>query len=191
MKRATFILIASGTKASLAYAADTGHVASGIIPEFLTHGDTNTAFLAMVVFLMIVWRVGGFKAITSALDKRSEIIQSQLNEARDLREAATKILAEAERHQKQADKDAKAIVKQAKSDADALMAEARETLAQRLERREAIAEARIRQAESDAATQVRRAAAEAATQAAKAILIEKAGTDQFATAAREIETALN
>lgn len=180
--------------ASAAFAAEEGHGEShgpAWLPEFLSHPATNTAFAAMVVFLLIVWRVGGFKAIIGALDTRAEKIQTQLNEAADLREAASAMLADAERQQKQADHDAKAIVAQAKKDAEAVMKEAREALAQRLERREAIAEARIRQAETEAASEVRRAAADAATQAAQSILSEKAGADQFEAAAQEIEKALN
>jgi len=172
-----------------ALAADAGH-GPAWLPEFLSHPATNVAFLAMVGFLLIVWRVGGFKAMTSGLDKRAETIQAQLNEARDLREAANKMLADAERQQKQADKDAKSIVAQAKKDADLLMKEARENLAQRLERREAVAEARIKQAENEATAEVRRAAADAATAAAQSILAEKSGTDQFEAAAKEIEKAL-
>ena len=145
----------------------------------------------MAGFLLIVWRVGGFKAMTSGLDKRAETIAAQLNEAKDLREAANKMLADAERQQKQADKDAQEIVAQAKKDAELLMKDAREGLAQRLERREAVAEARIAQAENEATAEVRRAAADAATKAAQSILAEKSGADQFEAAAKEIEKALS
>lgn len=178
----------------LALAAEDGHGDAhgpAWMPEFLTHPATNVAFFALVVFLIIMWRVGGFKAITGGLDKRAEAIQAQLNEAKDLREAASKVLADAERQQKQADKDAQAIVEQAKKDAEVIKAEARKNLAQRLERREAIAEARIQQAENEATAEVRRAAADAATQAARAILADKSGVDQFESAAKEIEKALS
>lgn len=182
------------TTSSLAHAAGDGHGPShypGWVPEFLTHDATNVAFLAMATFLIIVWRVGGFKAITGGLDKRAETIRAQLNEAKDLREAASKMLADAERQQKQADKDAQAIVAQAKKDAEVLMKDAREGLVQRLERREALAEARIKQAENEATAEVRRAAADAATDAARSIMAEKSGVDQFEAAAKEIEKALN
>ena len=188
-----FKIIASASllSAPFAFAADDAHGSSGFVPEWLSHGDTNTAFAAMVVFLLIVWRVGGFKLITEALDNRANQIEAQLNEAKDLREAAAKMLAEAERQQKQADEDAAAIVEQAKKDAEILMKETRESLAERLKRREALAEARIVQAEKDATAEVRRAAADAATKAAQAILAEQSGLDQFEVAAKEIEKALN
>ena len=178
--------------APLAHAAEDSHGGSGIVPEWLSHGDTNTAFAAMVVFLLIVWRLGGFKAILGGLDNRAANIQAQLDEAKDLREAAAKMLAEAERRQKQADEEANAILKQAKADAKAYREEARKSLEQRLVRREAIAEARIKQAETDAAADVRRAAADAATQAAEKRLLSSGNAgDQFDIAASQIEKALN
>lgn len=187
MIRAFILFLATSP---LAFAADDGH-GGGIVPEWLSHGDTNTAFLAMATFLFIVWRVGGFKLITNALDNRAVTIQSQLEEAKDLREAAAKLLAEAERRQREADEEAAAIVAQAKKDADVFRKEARKSLEQRLARREAIAEARIKQAETDAAAEVRRAAADTATRAAEQILSATDDANQFETAAVQIEKALN
>lgn len=159
--------------------------------EWLTHPATNVAFAALVIFLLIAWRAGGFKAILGALDARAASIQTQLSEAKDLREAAAKMLADAERRQKQADEDAEAIIKQAKKDAKAMREEARVSLDQRLERREAIAEARIRQAENDATAEVRETAADAAISAAQQLLSKQDSGDQFEAAAKQIETALN
>lgn len=172
-----------------AQAASDSHGPSWL-PEFLSHPATNVAFFALVIFLLVMWRVGGFKALTGGLDKRAEGIQAQLNEAKDLREAAAKLLADAERRQAQAEKDAAAIVEQAKKDAQLLMADQRAALAAKLERREAAAEARIQQAENEAAAEVRRAAADAATKAARNILLANAGDDIFEQAAQDIEKAL-
>ncbi|MEM9669803.1 MAG: F0F1 ATP synthase subunit B [Pseudomonadota bacterium] len=187
MVRVLLLLFAS---TPIAFAADESH-GGGIVPEWLSHGDTNTAFLAMATFLLIVWRAGGFKLITGALDNRANAIQAQLEEAKDLREAAAKLLAEAERRQREADEEAKAIVTQAKKDAEIFRKEARKSLEQRLARREAIAEARIKQAETDAAAEVRRAAADTATRAAEQILSSADSTDHFESAAAQIEKALN
>ncbi|MEO1475324.1 MAG: F0F1 ATP synthase subunit B [Pseudomonadota bacterium] len=187
MKRALLLALLTPP---LAHAADESH-GGGIVPEWLSHGDTNTAFLAMATFLLIVWRLGGFKLITDGLDNRATAIQAQLEEAKDLREAAAKMLAEAERKQREADAEAAAIIDQAKKDADVFRKEARKSLEQRLERREAIAEARIKQAETDAAAEVRRTAADTATAAAEKILLSADTGDQFEAAAAQIEKALN
>jgi len=150
---------------------------------------TNTAFVAMVAFLLIVWRLGGFKVVFGALDKRSEAIATELEQAKNLREEAAKALASAERAQAEADKEAEAIIAQAKSDAEAMMVDARKDLADRLARREASAEQRISRAAQEAEEEVRRAAADAATAAARDIL-SKDG-DFFESAASEIEKALS
>lgn len=177
----------AGLTAPMALAAGDG---SGGPFEWLTHPATNIAFLAMVSFLLIVWFVGGFRAIVGMLDQRSAAIAAQLDEAKDLREAAAKALAEAERAQRKADEDAEQIIAQAKADAKTMREDAREALQRRMERREAIAEARIRQAEVDAAADVRRAAADAATEAASELL-SKDKTDHFEAAVQQVESQLN
>lgn len=178
--------------ATAALASPVALAAEGTGPfAWLSHPATNVAFFAMAGFLAIVWYAGGFKTIMSGLDSRAEKIRTQLDEAKDLREAAVKMLADAERRQRQAEEDAEAIVKQAKEEAKVMRAEAKEALAQRLARREAIAEDRIRQAETEATTAVRRAAADAATRAAAAILADGDASAQFDRAISEIESSLN
>ena len=179
--------------AAPAFAASGSHGAGGFIGGLmysLTDPVTHTAFLAFAVFLIIAWRMGALKAITSGLDKRADDIRNELEEARNLREQAAEALALAERRQQDADKEAEAMIAQAKEDAKRIMEEARKELADRLTRREALAEARIARAEAEATDEVRRAAADAATQAAKRLLAEDTAVDQFESAAREIETAL-
>lgn len=189
MKRFSALTLSFLVLTPLAFAATESHGPSWV-PEFLTHPATNVAFLALIIFLLIMWRIGGFKALTGGLDKRADAIQAQLNEAKDLREAAAKLLADAERQQVQAEKDAAGIVEQAKKDAALMIADQRVALAAKLERREAIAEARIGQAENEAAAEVRRAAADAATAAARNILMANADDDMFERAAQDIEKAL-
>ncbi|MEM0984671.1 MAG: F0F1 ATP synthase subunit B [Pseudomonadota bacterium] len=149
------------------------------------------ALLALIIFFAICWRAGAFRLIGNALDERGKTIEAQIEEARSLREEAAKMLADAERKQKAAEDDAKAILEQARTDAKTMMETARGDLKQRLVRREALAEARIARAEAEAAADVRKAAADAATQAARTLLSGDAATDQFDAAADTIEKALN
>ena len=153
---------------------------------------TATAFAALVVFLFIVAFVGGFKLILSKLDERAEGIQSQIDEARALREEATKLMADAKKKAKEADAAAEDIIKRAKADADAMMVQAKEDLKAKVARREAQAEARIARAEADAAAEVRRVAADAATDAARSILSGSGeAKDLFDNALGEIDKRLN
>ena len=184
----------AGLSAPAAFAASSAEDSNAFWGGFaysFTDPVTITAFGALLAFFAIVWRVGGFKTITTALDDRAAAIEKELNDARDLRERATKALADAEQRQKDADEEAKAIVAQAKADAKDMMAQARKDLDDRLKRREALAEARITRAEAEAADDVRRAAADAATCAARSILSEESGADQFDKAADDIEKALS
>ena len=149
--------------APLAYAAD---------EKVAWYADptTGTAFAALVVFLLIVSSVGGFKLILSKLDERAEGIQNQIDEAKALREEASKLMADAKKKAKEADAAADDIIKRAKADASAMMKQAKADLKAKVARREAQAEARIARAEADAAAEVRRVAADAATDAADATI---------------------
>jgi F-type H+-transporting ATPase subunit b len=193
MKYVSSLLVASAIVAP-AFAASTEPGGTNFA-EGLAYAATDpvtfVALLALLVFLAIAIRMGALKTILGGLDSRADKIALELEEAKTLREQAAEALAAAERKQKDADEEAKAIVAQAKGDAKEMMKEARKDLADRLARREALAETRIARAESDAAEQVRRAAADAATNAAKALLAQDDSTDQFDKAANEIEASLN
>lgn len=153
---------------------------------------TATAFAALVIFLMIVAFVGGFKTIFSMLDARADGIQSQIDEARALREEAAKLMADAKKKAKEADDAAEDIIKRAKADADAMMKQAKADLKAKVARREAQAEARIARAEAEAAADVRRVAADAATSAARSILSgSREADDLFDKALGEIDQRLN
>ncbi|MEM1106644.1 MAG: F0F1 ATP synthase subunit B [Pseudomonadota bacterium] len=149
------------------------------------------ALLALVIFFAIVWRAGGFKLMMGALDNRKIEVQSRIDEAKDLRDQATKMLAEAERKQDQAIKNAQKIVEQAKTDAEAMLLRAEDDIRERISRREAQAEARIARAEAEAAAEVRQAAADAATKAARDLLSKAPPAKQFTAALSEIEKALS
>ena len=153
---------------------------------------TGTAMAALIVFLMIVAFLGGFKTILSQLDKRAEGIQSQIDEARALREEAAKLMAAAKTKAKDADAAADDIIARAKADAAAMMKQAKADLKAKVARREAQAEARIARAEADAAADVRRVAADAATEAARSILSgSEESSDLFEKALGEIDQRLN
>jgi F-type H+-transporting ATPase subunit b len=108
--------------------------------------------------------------VTRALDERAERIRAELDEARRLREEAQALLAEYQRKQNDAAKEAEKIIAQAREDANAFARESREKLAESLERRRRLAEAKIARAEADAIDDVRRHAADIAIAAASRLL---------------------
>ena len=198
MTKFASLTILSAVSAPLAFAAGKSDVAPGEAVGFgsLTYGFTDPttliAFAGLVVFLLFVWYVGGFKIIFGGLDARADAISKQLEEAKAMREEAARVMAEAEQKAKEADATAADIIARAKADADAMLVTAEADLATKVARREAQAEARIARAEADATAEVRRAAADAATKAASDILSDGTkANDLFDKALSEIEGRMN
>lgn len=122
------------------------------------------------IFLLILLFKGAFKAMGKALDDRAEEIESDLNEARRLREEAQALLAQYQRQQKEAEEQAESIIAQARKDAEAMAIRSRADLKERLDRRATQAEAKIANAESQALAEVRAKAAELAISGAEGLL---------------------
>jgi F-type H+-transporting ATPase subunit b len=132
--------------------------------------------VAFLIFLAIVWKVGGFTALTSGLDKRGAKIKAELEDARILREEAQRVLADYQKKRLEAEAEAAEIVRTARAEAERLANETQAKLADFLVRRTKMAEQKIAQAEAQAAADVRAAAAEAAVKASEQILRAKAAT---------------
>src|SRR3954468_7058501 len=128
--------------------------------------------VAFVLFIGVLVYVGAHKKITDALDHRSARIKAELDEARRLREEAQKLLAEYQRKQREAEREAEAIVADAKAEAERVAAGAGSKMEEFVTRRTKLAETKIGQAEAQALADVRATAADAVVAAAEAILRE-------------------
>ena len=115
-----------------------------------------------MLFIGVIIYVGAHKKIIEALDHRSARIKAELDEARRLRDEAAKLLAEYQRKQREAEREAEAIVADAKAEAERVAAEAHAKMEEFVARRTKLAETKIGQAEAQALADVRAAAAEAA-----------------------------
>ena len=118
----------------------------------------NTDFVVLLAFLLFIAVLFYFKVpslLGGMLDKRAEGIQSELDEARALREEAQTILASYERKQKEVQEQAERIVAQAKADAQAAAEQAKEDLKTSIARRLAAAEDQIESAQNSAVKEVR------------------------------------
>ena len=122
-------------------------------------------------FAALIWK-GVHKAIGTTLDERSSKIESELNEARRLREEAQALLASYHRKQKEAEEQAESIILKARKDAENMADQARKDLQERLERRAVLAEAKIANAEAQALSDVKAKAAQMAVDAAQSLLAE-------------------
>jgi F-type H+-transporting ATPase subunit b len=131
-------------------------------------------FWVLVAFVIVV--VVGFiklgPGIGKALDDRAERIKSELDEARRLREDAQKTLAEYQRKQRDALKEAEAIIAHAKAEAERIGRQAAQDLEAALERRTRQAEEKIAQEEAKALADVRNTAVDIAIAAAREIIAE-------------------
>lgn len=140
--------------------------------------------VAFIVFLAVVWYVGGFATMMSGLDSRGKRIQAELDEAKRLREEAASVLADYTRRRGEAEREAEAIVASAREEAERVAREAHERMTDFVTRRTAAAEAKISQAEIKAAQQVRAAAADAAIRVSETLLRDEmrgAGADELLT----------
>lgn len=133
----------------------------------------NTDFVVLIAFVLFIGVLIYFKVpglITGLLDKRAEGIQSELDEARALREEAQSILAGYERKQKEVAEQAEKIVANAKSEAQAAADQAKEDIKASIARRLQVAQEQIASAEASAIKGVRDQAAAVAVAAASDVI---------------------
>jgi len=141
------------------------------------------AFVLFVIFM--AWKAA--KPMMAALDARAERIRTEIEEAKRLREEAQKLLAEYQRKERDAAKEAEAMLAHARDEAKRLREKAAEDLKASVKRRENQALDRIAQAEAQAEAQVRAQAVDLAVAATRQILAEKLDEAQ---AARLVDEAL-
>jgi len=162
--------------------------------ELLQQPETWVA-VAFVLFIGVIIYVGAHKKIIEALDHRSARIKAELDEARRLRDEAAKLLADYQKKQREAEKEAEAIVADAKAEAERVAADSRAKMEEFVARRTKLAESKIGQAEAQALADVRAAAAEAAVTAAEQILRTAAkgqvADDLVARGIQDVKAKLN
>jgi len=162
--------------------------------QLLQEPETWVA-VAFVLFVGVIGYVGAHKKVIDALDRRAERIKAELDEARRLRDEAAALLAEYQRKQGQAEREAAEIVAEARAEAQRVAAEARGKMEEFVARRTRLAETKIGQAEAQALADVKAAAADAAVAAAEKILREaakgKVADDLIAQGIADVKAKLN
>ena len=156
---------------------------------------TFWAFVALVIFLAVVFYMKVPATISKSLDERAVRIRNELDEARRLREEAQQLLAEYQHKRKEAEKEAGDIVAAAKREAGQLVEDARKKTDEYVVRRTALAEQKIGQAERDAVNEVRARAVDIAVEAARSVLAAKvdgkADADLFKASVGELKARMN
>lgn len=124
----------------------------------------------VIAFAVLVWKAS--PVITRMLDGRAAKIKTDLEEAAKLRNEARRTLAEFQQRQRDALKEAEAIVAQARLEAERVAQAAERDLAAALERRQQQAVEKISLAEAKALAEVRHQAVNVAIAAVRRILAD-------------------
>jgi F-type H+-transporting ATPase subunit b len=126
-------------------------------------------YLAFFIFVALagpkIW-----KALAQMLDRRSLKIKSDLDEAQKLKDEAQALLAEYQRKQRDAMREAEEIIANARGLAQRQIKDSAKKLEENLARREKAALEKIAQAEAQALAEVRREAVDVATAAAAQVI---------------------
>jgi F-type H+-transporting ATPase subunit b len=150
--------------------------------------------IAFIIFVVLAGKPL-MRGIGKTLDARAVRIKAELDEARALRDEAQKLLADYQKKQQEAMRDAEAIVRQARGEAERLKTEAAANLDAAFARREKMAMDKIAQAEAQAIADVRNHAIDVAVAAAEQLLKSKTdaqrGERLIDSAIAELERKLN
>ncbi|MGB8181781.1 MAG: F0F1 ATP synthase subunit B, partial [Stellaceae bacterium] len=149
-------------------------------------------FWVLIAFVIsmtiVVWKARG--AMLGMLDRRAEKIKAELDEARRLAEEAQKALAQHQLRQRDALKEAEAIIAQARAEAERAAQEGRKDLAAALERRKRLAAEKLALEEQKALNEVRAAAVDVAIAAVRRVLSEDLDTKRRAALVDQAIAAL-
>lgn len=128
--------------------------------------------LSFLVFCVIMWRFAKDKFV-ALLDQRIETIRKEIDAAEALRVEAQELLAQYQRKQRDAAKEAEHIVETARKHANEARAEAEKELEITMARREQQLRDRLARMQEKAVQDIQAYAAQIAVQATKEIIIEK------------------
>lgn len=135
--------------------------------------DTHVWYaFSFLIFVLGAWKFGR-KPVLDALDRRIGEIRAEIKEAESLRIEAQELMAQYQRKQREAAKEAKTIVETARQHADHIRRQAAADLDDMLKRREQQMHDRLRRMEEDATREIRAYAAELAVKATAEIIVKK------------------
>jgi F-type H+-transporting ATPase subunit b len=152
-------------------------------------------FVSFVLFvaLLVYYKIPN--KVAKALDDRAGRISAELEEARRLREEAQTILADYQRKQRDAEKEAEDIIAMARREARFYAEESHKVLDEFLQRRVKLAEEKIARAEEQAIQDVRSKSVDVAVAAAEMLIARelkgKSAEDLVDKSIRDVSAKLN
>ncbi|MBU0799917.1 MAG: hypothetical protein KKA05_02840 [Alphaproteobacteria bacterium] len=133
--------------------------------------DTNSWVLISFLIFFAGFMRYGKKALLDKLDTRIEEIKKEIETAESLRIEAQELLAQYQRKQRDAAKEAETIVAHARDSAAQIRAEAEAAMTETLKRREEQMNDRLKRVEEKALSDIRAYAAELAVRATREIIV--------------------
>jgi len=159
-----------------------------IVRELLGDAEFWVLIAFVISMAVVVWKARG--AMLGMLDRRAEKIKAELDEAQRLAEEAQKALAQHQLRQRDALKEAEAIIAQARTEAERAAQEGRKDLAAALERRKRLAAEKLALEEQKASNEVRAAAVDVAIATVRRVLAEDLDAKRRATLVDQAIAAL-
>jgi len=141
------------------------------MPHFMLEAEF-WVLVAFVIAIAVLVRQAA-PMVTGALDARAAKIKTDLDEAQRLREDAQRMLAEYQRKQRDALKEAEEIIAHARLEAERAADKAARDLEAALERRQRLALEKIALAESKAMAEVRNQTVDIAVAAVRQLLAQE------------------
>lgn len=140
----------------------------------ILENEYNWLILSFLIFCFILMKFGK-SALLGVLDGRIEEIKKELEVSESLRVEAQELLAQYQRKQRDAEKEAEQIIAKAEQNVLQIRKNAEDDLAETLKRREQQLKDRLKQMEEAAVQDIREHAANLAVEATAQIIIEKLG----------------
>ena len=134
--------------------------------------ETAWVAIAFILFFMLIWKKGK-KTILSILDKRSSLIENELNEAKSLKEEALEELRLALQNQKNVSDEAENLIKEAKETAKKIQEEANLKSLEMIKRKEEQAKQKILSLETESIKNIKKITSRIVIESSKAYIENK------------------
>ncbi len=162
--------------------------------EYLANDTNIWVVFSFLLFVFVAYKLGG-KKVSGALDERIAEIKREIDTAESLRVEAQELLAQYQRKQRDAEKEAADIVASAQKQVAKIREAAEADITEMADRREAQLADRLKRIEDKAMADIQNHAAAMAVEAAKQIisqtLDEKTAANLTQTAINDLSKALN
>lgn len=156
-------------------------MATPVHSESFIHSTTLWLGFSFAIFAFLVVKMGA-KALSDAINNRIASIKKEIDTAENLRVEAQELLAQYQRKQRDAEKEAARILEEARKNAFAIKTNAQKQLKDDIKRKEELLEERIARMKEEAFQDIQAYATQLAIEASYEIIeknLDKKGQDRL------------